>query len=56
MGFFDYLYIVVAILFAFMTFLIVRGNFERKFNKDGERLDLIENESKKGKNNEKSKN
>jgi len=46
MGFFDYLYIVVAILFAIMTFLIIRGNFERKFNSDGERLDLIEKEKK----------
>ncbi len=41
MGFFDYLYIVVAILFAYMTFLIVLRNFQRKFNEDGERIDLV---------------
>jgi len=41
MGFFDYLYIVVAFLFALMTFLIIKRNFERKFNEDGERIDLV---------------
>jgi len=46
MGFFDYLYIVVAILFAYMTFLIVLRNFQRKFTEDGERKDLINKEKK----------
>ena len=41
MGFFDYLYIFVAIAFAFMTFLIILRNFQSKFTEDGERKDLI---------------
>ena len=40
----DIIYIVVAILFAIMTFAIVRGNFQRKFDKDGNRLDLKDKE------------
>ncbi len=44
MGFFDYLYIIVAFLFAFMTFLIIKRNFESKFNENGERKDLVEKE------------
>jgi len=36
----DIIYIIVAILFSIMTFAIVRGNFQRKFDKDGNRLDL----------------
>jgi len=46
MGFFDYLYIFVAILFAYMTFVIVLRNFQRKFNEDGNRLDLVEKDKK----------
>lgn len=49
MGFFDYLYIVAIIFFASITFLIIKRNFESKFNKDGERIDLVEKESKKSK-------
>jgi len=40
----DIIYIVVAILFSIMTFAIIRGNFQRKFDKDGNRLDLKDNE------------
>jgi len=40
----DIVYIVVAILFSIMTFAIVRGNFQRKFDKDGNRLDLKDKE------------
>jgi uncharacterized ion transporter superfamily protein YfcC len=36
----DIVYIIVAILFSIMTFAIIRGNFQRKFDKDGNRLDL----------------
>ena len=46
MSFFDYLYIVVAFLFGYMTFIIVLRNFQRKFNDDGERLDLVEKKKK----------
>jgi len=42
----DIVYIGAAILFSWMTFLIIRGNFQRKFNENGERIDLIEKEKK----------
>ena len=42
MSFGDIIYIVVAILFSIMTFAIIRGNFQRKFDNDGNRLDLKE--------------
>ena len=45
----DILYMIAIILFSFMTFLIVRGNFQRKFNENGERIDLVEKEKKKKK-------
>ncbi len=35
----DIIYIIVAILFSIMTFAIVRGNFQRKFDEDGNRID-----------------
>jgi hypothetical protein len=34
----DIIYIIVAILFAIMTFAIVRGNFQRKFDDEGKRI------------------
>ena len=40
----DIIYVVVAILFAIMTFAIIRGNFQRKFDNDGNRLDLKDKE------------
>jgi len=36
----DIIYIIVAVLFSIMTFAIVRGNFQRKFDEDGNRIDL----------------
>jgi len=40
MSFGDIIYIVVATLFSIMTFAIIRGNFQRKFDDEGNRLDL----------------
>ena len=40
----DVLYIIAIVLFSVMTFAIIRGNFQRKFTEDGERIDLIEKE------------
>jgi hypothetical protein len=40
----DLFYIVAMVVFAWMTFAIVRGNFQRKFNDEGERIDLVEKE------------
>jgi hypothetical protein len=36
----DIVYIGASLLFAFMTFVIIRGNFQRKFDDEGNRLDL----------------
>ena len=45
----DIIYIFVAFLFGFMTFVIIRGNFQRKFDDEGERLEDHLIEEKKGK-------
>jgi len=42
----DIIYIGVALLFAFMTFVIIRGNFQRKFDDEGNRLDLKDKDKK----------
>jgi len=42
----DIFYIVAIVMFSWMTFAIIRGNFQRKFNDDGERIDLVEKEKK----------
>ncbi len=42
MSFGDYLYIVVAILFSYMTFVIIRNNFRSKFDEEQRRKDLID--------------
>ena len=42
MSFGDYLYIVVAIVFAFMTFTIIRNNFLSKFDDEQRRKDLVD--------------
>lgn len=43
----DIFYLIAIAVFSFMTFLIIRGNFQRKFNDNGERIDLIEKEKLK---------
>ena len=45
----DIFYMIAIVVFSFMTFLIIRGNFQRKFNDNGERLDLIEKDKAKEK-------
>ena len=42
MSFGDYLYIAVAILFSYMTFVIIRNNFLSKFDDKERRKDLID--------------
>ncbi len=42
MSFGDYLYIVIAIIFSFMTFTIIRNNFLSKFDKEQRRKDLLD--------------
>jgi len=42
MSFWDYLYVVVAILFSYMTFTIIRNNFLSKFDEQERRKDLVD--------------
>ena len=42
----DIFYIIAIVLFSWMTFAIVRGNFQRKFDEDGNRKDLKEKEDR----------
>ena len=42
MSFGDYLYIIVVILFSYMTFVIIRNNFLSKFDEEQRRKDLID--------------
>ncbi len=43
----DILYVIAIGVFSWMTFAIIRGNFQRKFNENGERIDLVEKEKRK---------
>ncbi len=43
----DIFYVIAIVVFSWMTFAIIRGNFQRKFNENGERIDLIEKEKRK---------
>ena len=49
MSFGDYLYIIVAVLFSYMTFVIVRNNFRSKFDEEWRRKDLVEEEKRQNK-------
>ncbi|MBN2249480.1 MAG: hypothetical protein JW682_03960 [Campylobacterales bacterium] len=40
MGFGDIFYIVAFVLFAFMTFVIIRNYFRSKFDDEGRRKDM----------------
>jgi hypothetical protein len=46
MSIWEILYYIALVLFAFMTFLIIQGNFRRKFDDDGHRIDLEEKKQK----------
>lgn len=43
----DIFYIIAIVIFSVMTFAIVRGNFQRKFDDEGNRLDLKERDKKR---------
>jgi len=38
----DIVYIIAIVFFAWITFGIVRGNFQRKFDEQGRRKDLVD--------------
>lgn len=42
----DIFYIIAIVLFSMMTFAIIRGNFQRKFDEEGNRLNLKEEDKK----------
>lgn len=44
MSFWDYLYIVAVFLFAYITFGIVRAYFKGKFDDEGRRIDMLDDE------------
>jgi len=46
MSFGDILYIVAIVIFAYLTFGIVRGYFKAKFDDEGRRKDMLEDEDK----------
>ena len=46
MSFGDILYIVAIFLFAYLTFGIVRSYFKSKFDDDGRRIDMLDDEDK----------
>ena len=46
MTFGDIIYIVAIVLFAYLTFGIVRGYFKAKFDDEGHRKDMYDDEDK----------
>lgn len=45
MSFGDFLYIIAICLFVFMTFGIVKNYYKSKFDDEGRRIDMQEDES-----------
>jgi len=43
----DIFYVIAIVVFSWMTFAIVRGNFQRKFDDEGNRIDLKEEKEEK---------
>ena len=43
----DIFYIIAMVLFAFMTFIIIRNYFQMKFNDDGQRMDMLDEYEKR---------
>jgi len=46
MSFGDILYIIAIFLFAYLTFGIVRSYFKSKFDDEGRRIDMLDDEDK----------
>lgn len=38
----DVVYIIVMLLFAFMTFVFIRNYYQNKFNEKGQRMDMLD--------------
>jgi len=43
----DILYVIAAILFVWMTFVIIRNYYRSKFNEHGERMDMLDEYEKR---------
>ena len=43
----DIFYIFAAVMFSWMTFVIVRNNFRSKFDEEGRRIDLKDDDAKR---------
>jgi ribose 5-phosphate isomerase RpiB len=43
----DILYIIAAVLFVWMTFVIIRNYYRNKFNERGERMDMLDEYEKR---------
>lgn len=46
MSFGDILYVIAAILFTYLSFGIVRNYYKSKFDDDGRRMDMLDDEDK----------
>lgn len=49
MSFGDILYVIAIFLFAYITFGIVRGYFKSKFDDEGRRIDMIDEDEEEKK-------
>ena len=47
MSFGDILYIIAMVLFAFITFGIIKNYYKSKFDDEGSRMDMLDDEDKK---------
>jgi len=47
MSFGDILYVIAMVLFVYITFGIVRNYYKTKFDDEGRRIDMMENEEEK---------
>ena len=46
----DIIYIIAAVLFAWITFVIIRNYYRSKFNDKGERMDMLDEYEKRDSN------
>jgi len=45
----DIVYIIVVIIFSFMTFIFIRNYYQNKFNDKGQRMDMLDEYEDRGK-------
>jgi len=47
MSFGDMFYYIILVVFIFMTFGIIKNYYKNKFDDEGRRIDMLEDEDKK---------